>query len=190
MEKLTVKITSELEMVGFLKTNGTACRFVSIVSDTVPKLKKSCPYKGVRKISRKLGLINANYNTSVRRRIAESVGVELSEVEYTNGAVWYKHLMTEGESPKALPVVVHATKETGKHYLQYFPQKSEVRYVLENGETVAEEQLKPYFYATAERPNWKPCVISIDLANVKELKASGIIMQAEDLAEAEAILAQ
>jgi hypothetical protein len=189
MEKTIVQISSELEMVGFLKTNGTQCRFVALVSDTEPKLKKGCPFKGVRKVSRKNGLINANYNTSVRRRLADTLGVELAEVEYENGGVWYKHLMTQGEQPKPLPVVVHATKENGKHYLQFFPHKAESKYVLENGETVADEQLKPWFYATSERPEYKPCVISIDLANVKELKASGVIMQAEDLAEAEAVLA-
>lgn len=190
MEKTIIQISSELEMVGFLKTNGTQCRFVSLVSDTAPKLKKGCPFAGVHKISRKLGLINANYNTSVRRRLSDNLGVELKDVEYENGTVWYKHLMTQGENPKPLPVVVHATKETGKHYLQYFPHKSETRYVLENGETVTEEQLKPWFYATSERPDYKPCVISIDLANVKELRASGVVMQAEDIDEAEKILAQ
>jgi hypothetical protein len=187
MEKTIVQISSELEMVGFLKTNGTQCRFVALVSDTEPKLKKGCPFKGVRKISRKIGLINANYNTSVRRRLADTLGVELAEVEYTNGKVWTKHLTTV--DGKNLPVLVHATEETGKHYLQFFPHKSESKYVLENGETIAEEQLKPYFYATSKQPDYKPRVLSIDLANIKELKASGVIMQAEDLAKAEAVLA-
>ena len=187
MVKTIVQIQSELEMVGFLKTNGTQCRFVAIVTDTVPKLKVACPFKGVRKISRKLGIINANYNTSVRRNIAERLGVELADVEYTNGAVWYKHLQTlDG---KNLPVVVHATKATGKHYLQYFTHKATSKYVLPSGEEVREEQLEPYFYARSDK-EFKPTVIAVDLANVKELRASGVVMQAEDLAEAEAILAQ
>lgn len=184
----TVKILSELEMVGFLKVNGTACRFVALTCDTEPKLRKDCPFKGVRKVSRKIGLINANYNTSVRRRLAEQTGVSLAEAEYTNGEVWYKHLMTEEGKP--LPVVVHATKETGKYYLQYFPHKSTSVYVTAEGSVLDEATLKPYFYKQSERADYKPSVISIDLANVLELKASGIIMQAEDLAEAEAALSQ
>jgi hypothetical protein len=185
--KTIVEILSELEMVGFIKSNGTQCRFVSLVCETVPKLKKNCPFKGVRKVARKLGIINANYNTSVRRRLAETLGVELSEVEYVNGEVWYKHLQTVDGKP--LPLVINKAKDNGKHYLQYFPHKSTHRYVCANGEEVTESQLDPYFYAQAERPDFKPCVISIDVANIKKLVASGVIMQTEDLEEAEKILA-
>lgn len=175
-------------MVGFLKTNATNCRFVSILTETEPKLRKGSPFKGVLKVSRKRGMINANYNTAVRKRIAEKLGVEIKQVEYENGEVWYKHLETVDH--KALPLVVNKnTPENGEFYLQYYPTSSENAYRMPNGDTVTDEQLKPWFYKQSERAEFKPVVISIKVSNIKRLAASGVIMQAEDLAEAEAALA-
>jgi hypothetical protein len=183
-----VKMTDTLEMVGFIKTNGTACRFVSLVCDTpVVKLKVGCPFYGVRKIARKIGLINANYNTSVRKRIAEKLGVELKDAEYENGEVWYKHILTSDNKP--LPLVVNKKKDDGKYYIQYFPHKSTHKYTLANGEEINEELLVPYFYKQSDRPDFKPCVISLDLANIRQFKASGIVIEMPDFEEAEAILA-
>lgn len=188
MDKTIVQFGSELEMLGFLKTNGTQCRFVSMTIDTpVTKMRKASPFQGVRKVARKMGIINANYNTSVRRRIAERLGVELAEVEYENGQVWYKHLTTK--DGKRLPVVVHATKETGKHYLQYFPHKSEHQYVMPNGEIVPDETLKPWLYKESERVDFKPAVIAVELGNIKQLKCSGVIVEMPDFEEAEKVLA-
>lgn len=189
MNKATiVSIQNHLEMVGFIKSNGTQCRFVSMVSETEPKLKKSCPFVGVKKISRKRGMINANYNTAVRKRIAERLGVEIKEVEYENGEVWYMHMKTVDD--KALPLVVNKrTPDNGEYYLQFYPTHSENVYQLPNGEIVQEAQLEQYFYTRSERAEFKPTVISIKVSNIKELRASGVIMQAEDVAEAEAALA-
>ena len=183
-----VKMMSILEMVGFIKTNGTQCRFVSLVCDIpVVKMKVSSPFKGVRKVAKKIGIINANYNTSVRNRIAEKLGVELKEVEYENGEVWYRHIMDA--SGKPLPLVVNKTKEDGKYYIQFFPHKSEETYVMPNGDTVTKEQLKPYLYKETPRPDFKPCVISLNLENVRQLKASGVVIEMPDFEEAEALLA-
>ena len=190
MNKTIVKITDPLEMAGFIKSNGTQCRFVAIVTDTpVVKMRKNSPYQGVRKISRKNGLVNANYNTSVRNRLAETFGVKLSDVEYENGEVWYQHLTTtEG---KNLPLVQHkdVTKQ-GKLYLQYFPHKATSVYVMPDGVNVPIEELKPWLYKESERPDYKPSVIAVELGNVKEIRASGVIMQAEEIDQAEAALAQ
>ena len=180
----TVKMVSTLEMVGFLKTNGTACRFVSLLSKTpVVKIRKGNPWgasdktkNGLYKVSQKIGLINANYNTSVRNRIAKQLGVELSEVEYENGEVWYQHLLTTDGKP--LPVVVNKkTPDNGEHYLQFFTHRAENVYVNEQGETVPDDLVKPWLYKETERPEWKPTVISVNLGNVKQLKASGVIME-------------
>lgn len=186
--KTIVSILSPLEMAGFIKSNGTQCRFVAIVTDTpVVKMRKASPFQGVRKVSRKLGLVNANYNTSVRNRIAAKLGVTLSEVEYENGDVWYQHLKTV--DGKNLPLVQHKDEaKQGKLYLQYFPHKSVNAYVMPNGDTVTEAELKPWLYKESERPDYKPSVIAVELGNVKELRASGVIMQAEDIDEAEAAL--
>ena len=190
-------MASELEMLGFLKTNGTACRFVAIVSKTpVVKIRVGNPWgasakskNGLYKVSRKLGIINANYNTSVRNRIADRLGVTLSEVEYESGETWYEHLQTvEG---KALPIVQHKdeTKRDGQYYLQYFPQKSSNAYVDESGEIIADEMVKRWLYAESERPDFKPAVIAVNLCNVKELRASGVVIEMPDLEEAEQALA-
>lgn len=197
MDKTIVQMTSELEMLGFLKTNGTQCRFVSVTTKTpVVKIKAGNPWgagrateRGLYKVSRKIGLINANYNTSVRRLIAEKLGVELKEVEYESGNCWYHHLTT-GDG-KALPVVEHKdeTKREG-FYLQFFPHKTVNAYVNEAGEPVADSTVKPWLYKESERPDYKPCVIVVKLENIASLKASGVVIEMPALEEAEAILGE
>ena len=197
-------MASELEMLGFLKANGTQCRFVAITTRTpVVKMKVKNPFHtlkdgkvigevGLWKVSRKLGIINANYNTSVRRRIAEKLGVELKEVEYENGEVWYQHLMTADATPRPLPVVRH--KDESKFaadgaLLQYFPQKSENAYCNGAMEPVSAETVKPYLYAESARPDYKPAVIAVYLRNIHRLKASGVVVEMPELSEVESVLA-
>lgn len=201
MKNITaVTIQSALEMVGFIKSNGTECRFVAMLSHTpVVKIRVGNPFgqvikKGkvegecqLFKVSRKIGIINANYNTSVRNRIAAALGVKVSDVEYENGEVWYQHLTTV--DGKALPLVVNkATPDNGEFYLQYYPHKSTSAYVNAKGEVVPDEMVKPWLHKETEREAFKPSVIAIKVSNIKELRASGVIMQAEDMdAVAEAL---
>lgn len=193
-----VSMVSTLEMLGFLKTNGTACRFVSIMTKTpVVKIKVGNPWgagvkteTGLYKVSRKIGVINANFNTSVRNRIAAHLGVPVNEVEYIPGETWYKHLMTSDNKP--LPVVVNKNEANqGEFYLQYFPQtdKSESKYVNEAGEPVAKEVVKPWLYAESPRSAFKPTVIAVKLSNIHRLKASGVVIEMPELEEVEAVLA-
>ena len=194
--KTIVQITDPAEMAGFIKSNGTQCRFVGILTRTpVVDIRAKNPWgagrktrTGLFKVSRKIGIINANYVSSVSRRIAEKLGVGLESVEYVPGQVWYEHLKTiDG---KNLPLVQHKDpeKRTGI-YLQYFPHKSRSEYVSDSGEIVPEETVAPWLYAKPDRPDYKPSVISVSLANVMELKASGVVMRAEEFEEAEAALA-
>lgn len=190
-------MVNELEMLGFIKINGTACRFVAMTIKTpVVKIRAGNPWgasakskSGLYKVSRKLGLINANFNTSVRNRIAEKLGVTLGEVEYENGEVWYEHLKTADN--RNLPVVQHRdeTKRKGQYYLQYFPQKSTSAYVNEAGEPVADDVVSPWLYKESERPDFKPAVLAVNLCNVKQLKASGVVIEMPELEEAEQALA-
>jgi hypothetical protein len=195
-----VKMDNAAEMAGFIKANGTACRFVSMTSKTpVTKIKVGNPWHVVKggkvvgtpnlfKVSKKIGLINANYNTSVRNRIAAKLGVELSDVEYQNGEVYYEHLQTV--DGKNLPLVQHKdeTKRKGLQ-LQYFPHKSENVYVTGSGEVVPDEMVKKWAYAESERSEFKPAVIGIYLANICQLKLSGVVLEMPDFDEAEAVLA-
>jgi len=195
-----VKMMDTLEMVGFIKTNGTACRFVSLVCKTpVVKIKASNPFgqviKGGKvqgecqlfKVASKIGIINANYNTSVRNRIAEKLGVTLSEVEYENGEVWFKHVQTA--DGKNLPLVVNKDESKAGYYVQYFPHKSTHKYVNAAGEVIPDEIVKPHLYKESERPDFKPCTIAINLANICQFKASGVVIEMPDFEEAAAILA-
>jgi len=196
---VVVSMISELEILGFIKTNGTACRFVSILSKTpVVKIKAGNPWgagakskNGLYKVSRKIGIVNANYNTSVRNRLATQLGVQLGEVEYENGEVWYEHLKTV--DGKNLPLVQHKdeTKRNGQYYLQYFPQteKSRNSYVNEAVETVPDEMVKPWLYKESERPEFKPCVIAVNLRNIYCLRASGVIVEMPEMGEIESALA-
>lgn len=197
MEKTIVQFVSELEMLGFLKTNGTACRFVSLTIKTpVVKIKVNNPWGagektkvGLYKVSRKMGLINVKYNAAVSRRIAEKLGVE---VEYEGKETWYEHLKTA--DGRNLPVVQHkdpAKRDETGYSLQYYPHKSFANvYVNEAGEIVPDETVKPYLYAESLRSEFKPAVIAPKLRNIVELKASGVVIQMPDFEEAEAILAQ
>ena len=184
-----IKIVDSMELLGFLKFNGTDCRFVSMVSKTpVKKIKVGNPFPGLMKISKKVGIINANYNTSVCRRIADKLGVTLGNVEYENGEVWYEHLKTT--DGKNLPVVKNKKKDDGKFYLQFFPHTAKSHYALPDGTLVPDEKVKPFLYKESERPDYKPCVIAIELGNICELKASGVVIQNSDYEEAEQIISQ
>jgi hypothetical protein len=196
-------MVSELEMLGFIKTNGTECRFVGLVTKTpVVKIRSGNPWHVVKnnkvvgtcnlfKVAQSHGLINANYNTSVRRRIADKLGVTLGEVEYENGKCWYEHLRTSDNKP--LPIVQHKEEakrdETG-FSLQYFPLGySGSHYVNGAGEVVPDDVVKPWLHAASERPDYKPVVQAPKLRNILCLKASGIVIEMPDLEEAKALFA-
>ena len=192
-------MTSELEMLGFIKGNGTACRFVAIVSKTpVVKIKVGNPWgasaktkSGLYKVSRKIGIVNANYATSVRNRLADMLGVTLGEVEYENGEVWYEHLKTVDDHN--LPLVQHkdeAKREETGYSLQYFPLGySGSYYVNGAGETVPDVEVERWLHAKSERPDYKPAVQAPKLRNILSLKASGVIIEMPELEEAQALFA-
>ena len=193
-----VSMVSTLEMLGFLKTNGTNCRFVSMTTKTpVVKIKAKNPWNagaktqsGLYKVSKKIGIINADYVASVQRHVAVALGVNPTDVQYTAGVTWYKHLIAADGKP--LPVVIHKDEaKQGEFYLQYFPQteKSVNAYVNESGETVADESVKPWLYAESPRSEYKPAVIAVKLSNIVRLKASGIVIEMPGIEEAESVLA-
>jgi hypothetical protein len=188
--KKAVKITDPLEMVGFIRTNKLNCQFVSMLTVTEPDLLKRSPlyamYKDVKKVSRRNGMINVNFNKGVRKRIAEQLGVEISEVEYTNGTTWYNHQLTE--DGKALPLCKHAKKEDGKHYLQYFPMRSTTKYLQPNGEEVPAAEMEKVMRKRTET-DYKPAVVVFGMDSIKQLVCAGIQMDTDETNEVKAILA-
>ncbi len=153
-------------MVGFLKSVGTECRYVSMITVTEVKMRKTGnPYLGAVKVSNRNGLINVNFTNSVERRVAESLGISPTQVEYTPGKTWYKHLQTAEGKPLAL--CVHQSDE-GKYYLQYFPHKAKSVYLFK-GELIAYEKLAP-FVTEKEQNEFKPVVITLALKSIRQVK--------------------
>jgi hypothetical protein len=191
----TIEIINHLELLGFLKTNGTGCRFVGITYKTEMEggknIRKGHPFGRLFKVSKFQGLINADYVESVKSRIAAATGYEKSEVTYKSGPSAYIHLMT-GEG-KALPVLVKAASpDDGVYYLQYFPtvEKTESVYVNEGGDVIPKDEVKPWLYAKGSGSPFKPAVTSLKLANIVELRASGLILTTDEMEEAKSALAQ
>jgi hypothetical protein len=201
--KAVVQYVSELEMLGFIKANGTECRFVGLVTKTpVVKMRVNNPWHVIKdgkvvgtcnlfKVAKSHGLVNANYNTSVRRRLADKLGVTLPEVEYTSGKCWYEHLLTVDGKP--LPVVQHkeeAKREETGYGLQYFPLGySGSYYVNGAGETVPDADVEKWLHAKSERPDYKPAVQAPKLKHILSLKASGVVIEMPELEEAQALFA-
>lgn len=177
----TVTFDSKNEMVGFLKTVGTSSSFVSLVTETEVKMRKTGnPFLGAVKVVKRTGLINVNFVNSVRRRMAELQKVAFSETEYTAGTTWYKHIQTaEG---KALPLCIHKDDDR-RFYLQYFPLRSRgAKYFLKGRELSAEEVAQMETFITEpERKAFKPIVITLAIDSIRKMSARNITVLNETI---------
>lgn len=173
----TIKTKNTAELVEYIRGNGTNCQFVSLLTHTEPKLKVGCEHRGnILKVSRRNGLINVNYEKSVAKKVAEALGLPENTIDYEGGETWFKHETKDG---KALPIVVHATKNNGEYYLQYFPMNSSGhKYVTKDTfQEIPEETLKPYFYAESEKSDLKPTTCVFNIKNIKEIKVAGVVIK-------------
>jgi hypothetical protein len=170
----TINLESKNEIVGFLKTLGTASSFVSMDTETEVKMRKTNnPFLGAVKRCKRSGLINVNFVNSVRRKLAEIQGTTFAETEYVAGSTWYKHLETQEKKPLAL--CVHQ-KDERKFYVQFFPlHSSEHRYFLDGREMSADEvkQMKSFITET-ERVEYKPIVITLAIDSIRKMRARSI----------------
>lgn len=199
-DTIKIEAVESTDLIGFLTANGRQCRFASMLTKTpVVKLKVGNPFhpivKGqivgnckLFKVSRKVGLINANFNTSVRRRIAEKLGVDLEAVDYENGEVWFEHLKdNEGNT---LPIVQNKVLERrGDYYVQFFTHKATSFYVDHKGATVDDAKVKQWAYKESEKPDWKPTTIAVNLSHVYSFKTSGVIVEMPELEAVESLFA-
>lgn len=183
-ENPIVRLESANAMAEFIRSNGTQCRFVSLVSETEPKLKKSCPFQGVRKITRTVALVNVDHAAACERGLAKALGVD--SVDYEPGETWYAH-ETDAKG-NTLPLCFHPSKPESGFYLQYFPRRTESVYRDASGNEVSHADLTSFFYARKEAQG-KPRTRVVSLANLRELRASGVIAQAGDIDAAEKALA-
>lgn len=180
-----------LQLLGFLTKNGTECRFIHFTIKTpVEKIKVSQPYGQLYKIAQYRGYINANYQTGVEKRIAQLLNVPPKSVEYELGPSAYQHVLND-EGKATAVLVKQSNPNDGVYYLQFTKdetyQPTSV-YVNEAGEVIADELVKPWLYKASPRNPLKPFVFSPKLSNIMEMRASGLILKAEDADEAKAAL--
>jgi len=171
----TITIENKAELVGFLKSIGTECRFVTVDTETVVKNmpKTGNPYWGTVKIARRNGFVNADFVKAVEKRYAEMNGLDQKDVTYTPGKVWYHHVMTAENKPMCLCEGNQPNKKTGRieQYMQIFPLRNlgETLYVHPRLGKLSKEQIKDMegrMYAD-NSPEWKPGVITLAIDSIR-----------------------
>jgi len=172
--KNTVKISDKMEMVGFIRSIGTECRFVSMVTETeLPMNKTNNPWYGTVKLSHRNGLVNVNFVKSTERNLTEQNG---EKTTYVAGSTWYHHEQTVNEKP--LPLCVH-NKDNSRFYVQYFPHRTIGinRYFLKGRElsTSEVEQMKP-FIKVQPKSDFKPLVITLSIDSIRSLRSRRVNM--------------
>jgi hypothetical protein len=169
--KTAVEISHKMELVGFLRSIGAECRFITLTTETEVKMvkkhrttKEPNPFLGTVKVARRNGLVNIDYVAAVERNM-EKAGIE--NAEYVAGTTWYMHEQTT--DGKAIALCRHKTKEA--FYLQYFPMRNlETRYVL-NGKDLTPEQvtaMKEYLSEQSEN-EFKPRVITLAMDSIRSV---------------------
>lgn len=123
-----------------LERKGTT--IISFTSITEPKLKKTCPFQGVRKHSYVNGMIGYNYQNSVNLQ-REREGKE-SDFQ-AEARAWGERLTIDG---KPTPFVEHK----GNHYLTVKVERAvqKPRYFDASGNEIPASELEPYFYAQGQ----------------------------------------
>ncbi len=179
LKNTTVRIKDPMELVGFIKSVGTDCCFVSMRTETEVKMRKTGnPFFGAVKVSKRNGLLNVNFVKSVERNMKELTGVKQT---YTPGTTWYVHDQTVEGKPLPLCYSKQPTKRTGKvePYLQYYPHKTVGKntYFL-NGRQLSDAevaQMKKFVITQPYSPT-KPAVITLMMDSIRELKARKVTM--------------
>lgn len=186
MKNTTVRISNPLELVGFIRSLGTTCMFVTMRTETEVKMNKTRvdengvkvknPYVGAVKVSKRNGLLNVNFVESVKRKLSELTGTPLSQTEYVAGETWYIH--EQSVEGKSLALCVHK-KDNSKFYLQYFPHRTigDNTFFLNGRQLAAAEVVEmEKFIPSREQTEYKPLVITLAIDSIRELKARQISM--------------
>lgn len=168
----TVKIEDKNELIEFLRSIGSECRFVTVETETIVKNmpKTGNPYWGTVKVAKRNGFVNADFVRAVEKRYAELNGLTPSDVEYTAGTTWYVHCQTENGRPMCL---CEHKKDHSKKYLQLFPLRNlgETVYVHPTLGKLSKEQIKDMegrMYAD-NSPEWKPGVITLAIDSIRTI---------------------
>lgn len=164
MKTKTIKDNNEL--VSFLRMLGTECQFVTLVTETEVKMRKTNnPYVGAVKITRRNGLVNVNHEARVNRRMKEA-GVD---PDYVGGETWYVHETTvEGKSTP----LCFSKKNPNQRYLQFFPNRTKgTKYVLNGRELTTNEvtEMKS-FIPEKDWGEFKQPVITLKMDSIRQVK--------------------
>lgn len=127
-------ITEQQLLDTLIKLRGAT--FATIVAETEPKVKKDCPYKPVKKLTRVNVTINGNYENMVNNQRGREGKSQTFE---SMPRAW-------GERIQGTPVITHK----GNYYLAAKPEKYFESSFFHNGQPVDEKEIKPYFYARGE----------------------------------------
>jgi hypothetical protein len=173
---MITKLTTSAAMKRHLIESNGSCQFVSLISETEPSMRKTGnPFLGVKKLSNRTGLINANFVSSVRRKM---VAAGMDPDEYVPGSTWQE--MVRDSNGKATPV--STDKKTGqKFYLRFFPHKTKSIFVLD-GKQIDKKDLKP-FLTVSKTADFKPIFNTIEIRNIKEMKVRKVNLRAKNQAQ-------
>ena len=170
--KETVRIEDRAELIGFLRGIGTEARFITLDTETPVKMRKTGnPYVGTMKIAKRNGLIGVDFVKACERRYAKLHNLDVKDVEYEPGKVWYEHVMTGENKPLAL---CQHKKDHTKKYLQYFPLRNlgTTVYVSPTLGRLTKEQVDDMyarFVRPEDREEWKPRVITLGIDSIRSV---------------------
>ncbi len=190
MKNETIRIEDRAELVGFLRTIGTECRFVTVITETEvimnkfkltgrkvisPRSGKPInekilnPYSGTIKVARRNGFVNANFVTAVEKRYAALNNLPVDEVTYTPGHTWYQHCHTEDGKPLCL---CEHQEDTSRKYMQIFPLRNlgETEYIHPELGKLNKTQIRDMYnnwVTEDENPEWKPRCIVLAIDSIR-----------------------
>jgi hypothetical protein len=133
------KPVSHVQLMDILTDmSGKGAKFVGLTTVTEPKLLKSCPYNGVKKVSEVTVQVNYDYVNAVENQlIRENKDLD----DYKQGTSWYN--VVTFQNGKLTPFAKH--KENGDLYLRCrHMSTTSSKYFDDNGNEIAEESLKAY----------------------------------------------
>lgn len=188
----TIRIENRQELIGFLRTIGTECRFVTADTETVVDMNKfkltgrkvvspktgnlinektPNPYLGTVKIAKRNGFVNANFVRAVIKRYAEMYNLDPKDVEYEAGETHYVHCQTEDGKPLCL---CENKKDPNKKYMQFFPLRNfgETIYLHPTLGKLDKNQIADMFQnwvTEREQEEWKPRVIVLAIDSIRSV---------------------
>ena len=167
MKEHTTTQVSQSDLPQFLRELGTEVRFISLVTSTEVKMRKTGnPYVGTVKVVRRNGIVNIDHSKRPIRRMMEQ-GIE--NPVYVPGSTWYVHETTN--DGKIIPLC-HSKKDPSVKYLQFFPHRSyDPKYFLNGVElTETEVETMKTFIPEKDWGEFKQPVIVLKMESILSIK--------------------